>query len=228
MKPAKQNTILVFSVIFCLIVLTFDWHKSNLKSKGYEAEYRESIYETYHPEKEDPWVDYFLDSTYKVVVDTTIDVFKVKTGKKINSFSKGFGTIRSMAMHPSGKFLVVLDEYSLNAYNIYNKEEDLWTDEIYSDYDCVEFCDDGKYLILIEYSETEVVVLRWPDLYFLDSYIMGYRTSFNLKYEKGKIVLLFESYKGSNANYRTVFPADLHADTLRFSVPVLIDSLPGK
>ena len=77
--------------------------------------------------------------------------------------------------------------------------------------------------MLLEYSEVDVCILRWPDLKYLANCYMGtHRNSFWWENKKGKLIFY---YNQGNFNYRTVFPANFHADTLCFSKAVLVDSV---
>ena len=103
-------------VILCLHSLVF--------LKHYGTEYRHYYSEDYDDDDETfyedtiPQVEYLQDSTYKVVTDTIITIYKVKTGAKISTLSKPYEPITCMAMHPSGSHLLILDQYSVNVYDL--------------------------------------------------------------------------------------------------------------
>jgi WD40 repeat protein len=192
---------------------------------------------TIFPKNIEPWVDYFLDSAYKVVADSQITVYKTKTGEKISAFYKSYEPIRSMAMHPSGSHLLVLSEYTLDVYDL--KKDDITEHDTSATWssdnteidvggnDAIEFSADGKYLMVIDYKEAGVTIMEWPGLQQLAYHEMGgYRSSIRWENKAGKLVFFYEVYRGSKACYRTQFPADPLADSLSFSTPVVIDSLP--
>jgi hypothetical protein len=226
-------------VILCLHSLIF--------LKHYGSEYRHFYSEDNNEDEETsfedtiPTIEYLQDSTYKVVTDTIISVYNVKTGEKISSLSKPYEPVKFMAMHPSGSHLLILDEYSVNVYdlikdNLANQdtttdyEEDtttVWLDDLSSadvtDVDEIAFSTDGKYLFTIDYSETEVDLYKWPELSYITTEYMGImRNSFWWENKHGKLVFF---YHESKYTYRTEFPADSNADSLFFSEPVCIDSV---
>lgn len=232
MKLPRTGYIFLLSGFLLIIILTIALMKSFHKDKDYPDD------DIISQEYQDSWTDYLLDSTYKIVADSQITIYKVKTGEKISTLPMPSGQIRSMAMHPSGSHLAVLGEYTLQIYDLIKDDilnEDtakMWSSDatemdVY-DKGAIEFSDDGRYLMLIDYKETSVTIIQWPELKELTmEYLGGYRNSFRWENKAGKLVFYYEAYRGSKTYYRTEFPADPKTDSLCFSKPVLIDSLPG-
>jgi hypothetical protein len=229
MKHLKKTwlTLLIGSIILTILAVAF--FKHHHKPKNYSDS-------AFLAEESGPRIDYFLDSTLKVVVDTLIDVYQVKTGKKISSMTINNQSILSMAMHPSGSHLLVLDEYALHVYDL--KKDNItnidttktWSDNFFgmdiTDMDYIEFTEDGKYLMVIDYKEAEVMILQWPGLKELTSaYMGGHRNSFWWDNEHGKLVFY---YKENEICYRTVFPSGSNVYRLHFSKPTVIKALPDK
>ncbi len=231
MKLHRTGYLFLLSGLVLIIISAVVLIKSFHKEKDYPDDPIVS------QEFRDPWIDYLLDSTYKIVADSQMTIYKVKTGEKISTLPMPWGEIRSMTMHPSGSHLLVLGEYTLQIYDL--KKDDIsnedttttWSSDasemdVY-DMGAIDFSDDGKYLLLIDYKETHVTIIQWPELKELATeYLGGYRSSFRWENKKGRLIFYYEVYRGSKAYYRTTFPADPKADSLCFSKPVLIDSLP--
>ncbi|MFZ4455988.1 MAG: hypothetical protein ACOYOT_07180 [Bacteroidales bacterium] len=225
MKLNRKTYLFVFVGIILLAIIAVFWYNSHSKEKINEDTIN-------FPEENERWESYFKDSTYKVVVDSMITIYEVKTGKKLNSFGKPIG-YRSMEMHPSGSHLAVLDEYQLYLHKV-NENDTLTPPEDYTpideyDKDCVEFSSDGKYLLLTDYAEVQICIYSWPELKFLDSGKCGfYRNNFWWKEKAGSLIFYYEDiihFKESKAKkftYRMFFPVKPHK--LRFSEPVCIDS----
>jgi hypothetical protein len=229
MIKLSPKSILIIPVIITLMTLVV----IILCKSPYNQEY---IYEDKinQAEDEEPLIEYFLDSTYKVVADTLINIYITKTGEKISTLSMFYEPIHSMAMHPSGQYLAVLGESFLEVYdlkkdnlaNTYttmpSSDDDTWLDVMEEDY--IEFSADGKYLMVIDYSDAEVMIYKWPGLKYLDSGYMGFlRNNFWWENIAGKLVFHFRE---SIYTYRTEFPSDPLSGSLTFSEPVLIDSVP--
>ena len=231
-KYPRKGYLLVISVIVLIIILIAVLLKSDRNQQDHPDDGRISL------EQHDPWIDYLLDSTYKIVADSQITIYKVKTGEKISSLSMPWEPIRSMAIYPSASHLAVLGEYTLQFYDL--KKDDVsnedttatWSSDapeldVY-DKDAIEFSDDGKFLLVIDYQEADVTIFNWPELKELTTENMGgYRNSFYWENKNGQLIFYYEVYRGGKAYYRTRFPADLKADSLYFSKPDLIDSLPS-
>jgi hypothetical protein len=177
------------------------------------------------PEDDKPWIEYFQDSTYKVCITKTIDVYKVKNGRKIKSIEKGLDRVIAVAIHPSGNHLVVLDENYLSVYNLKKKgHKPILEKMVGQEYDYIDFSKDGKYLLVIDYKDVEVSIYRWPGLKYLATGYMGfYRNSFWWENHAGKLIFY---YRENNYTYKTVFPANPRAPILRFSKEVVVDSIP--
>ncbi|MCX6278017.1 MAG: hypothetical protein NT004_07955 [Bacteroidetes bacterium] len=232
MKLPRKVCYFVFSGFVLITIFAVVLIKPFHKDKDYPDEALISA------EYKDPWIDYLLDSTYKIVADSQITIYKVKTGEKISSLSMPWEPIRSMAMHPSASHLAVLGEYTLQFYDL--KKDDVsnedttatWSSDapeldVY-DKDAIEFSDDGKFLLVIDYQEADVTIFIWPELKELTTENMGgYRNSFYWENKNGQLIFYYEVYRGGKAYYRTRFPADPKADSLYFSKPDLIDSLPS-
>lgn len=215
-KPIK--TLILISIILLLAIspiVFFWWQQKNQK---------ENI--VTFPEVYERWETYFKDSTYKVVVDSFITIYEVKTGKKLNSFGKPNG-YRSMEMHPSGSHLAILDEYELFLLKV-NENDTVTLPNDYPfideyDKDKVEFSADGKYMLLTDYAEVQICIYSWPELKFLDSGKCGfYRNNFWWKEKAGKLIFTYEEMGLKKYTYRMVFPVSRHK--LQFSEPVCIDS----
>lgn len=226
MKLTKSGFISIMGCIVILAVILMTWYNDRPKSRSL------SISENSNDDL-NSGIDYLLDSTYKVVTDTLINIFKVETGDKVITLPLPNELINSIAMHPSGNYLVLLWEYSLEVYNLRSVRmadsdttkscfEELPGLDIV-DMDYTEFSADGKYLMVINYGDVEVKIYQWPGLKYLATAYMGFRrNSFSWENDSGKLVF---SYFENNYIYRTEFPSDLNSDTLFFSEPVMIDSI---
>jgi len=94
------------------------------------------------------------------------------------------------------------------------------------DMNYIEFID-ANFFMLINFADAEVQIYRWPGLQHITTEFMGfYRFSFDWETKGGKLVFYYEQYRGSKAYYRTEFPIDSKGDSLFFTEPVLLDSLP--
>ena len=82
----------------------------------------QAVEEVFPPSENEQSTSFFLDSAYKVVIDSQISIYKTKSGAKIKSFEKGFYSLISMAMHPSGSHLLVLDEASIKVYDVRSED----------------------------------------------------------------------------------------------------------
>lgn len=229
MKLPQKSYWFVLAGIVLLAVMALILIKLKIKPQVYETE---EIF----PEDTGPRVEYFVDSTYKVeVLDTLICIYRVKTGARISTLPRP-DEIRSMALHPSGSHLLILQKWEILVYDLKRddlantdttgdwSENDLWLDLIDEDY--IEFSADGKYLMVIDYGNDDIRMYQWPGLEYLDSGCMGYWHNCTWENKAGKFVFqyYFEGYK--KYIYRFEFPADPLADTLLFSKEVCIDSLP--
>ena len=74
-------------------------------------------------EVREPCTEYLNNSGFEAIIDTTIDIYELKTGIKISSLPVPDEQIKSMAIHPSGTHLLILDEYTLHVYDL--KKDDL-------------------------------------------------------------------------------------------------------
>ncbi|MEI7676736.1 MAG: hypothetical protein WCJ03_08155 [Bacteroidales bacterium] len=220
MKLQKKGYLMLFvGVLLFICILSYQWFVHNKKSAHQKDK---SIYS----ENIDCWEAYFNDSTYKVVVDSFITIYDVKTGSKLNSFDKPY-EYRSMGMHSSGSHLAVLDEFGL----VLHKINISGTTTLPEDYktidecnkDCIEFSADGKYLLLTDYSDVEVNVYSWPQLKLLDIGKCGdYRNNFGWEEKSGKLVFTYEVIGVKKYTYRMHFPVSPRR--LKFSEPECIDS----
>lgn len=92
------------------------------------------------------------------------------------------------------------------------------------DEDYIEFSADGKFLMVINYGDVEVMIYQWPGLKRLATGYMGFhRNNFWWENKEGKLVFFYYEDKYT---YRTEFPSDPKDDSLSFSEPVCIDSVP--
>lgn len=176
-------------------------------------------YEEDSTEKIEPWVEYLQDSTYKVVIDTLITVYDAKTENIIKSYSLPSGSIKSLAIHPSGSHLLIMQDDSLLVFDL-KKDVSLvdvkGMDEIY-------FSSDGRYLMTIYYRESKVELYQWPSLEFLTCEYMGLGWNrFWWRSQSGKLIFYYEE---NNYTYRTGFPSIINEDYPSFSVPECIDSI---
>jgi WD40 repeat protein len=219
----------VFATALILVVFALVFVKTHEKQEVFTT--------SYYPAEDDKIrVDFLLDSTYEIVIDTTIDIYKVKTNEKISSLDMFYDPIRSIVMHPSGSHLVILGEYSFRVYDLKKDNrlnKDIETDFNYdypevdiTDMDYIEFSADGKYLIVVDWADVEVTIYKWPGLKLLITENIGnYRNTFWWENRNGKLFFFYE-YRGDKKYiYQMVFPADLQADTLRFSKTVCINSM---
>lgn len=219
MKSIRKTYQLLFAGIIILAITTVFWCYLHPKT-----EYKED--KATFSEDNERWVTYFNDSTYKVVVDSFITIYEVKTGKKLNSFGKPYGYC-SMEMHPLGTHLAVLDENELILHKV-NENDTITTPDDYVtvneyDKDCVEFSADGKYLLLTDYAEVQISIYSWPDLKHLDTGKCGYyRNNFRWEEKGGKLVFTYEVMGLKKYTYCMIFPVSPHK--LKFSEPVCIDS----
>ncbi len=223
-----KNLKYVFATSLILIVFALVIFKSHEKQDVLATSY-------YSAEDDKIRVDFLLDSIYKIVIDTTIDIYEVKTNEKISSLSMFYDPIRSMAMHPSGNCLVVLGEYSFRIYDLQNdnrinKNSGAFFNYDYSevnitDMNYIEFSTDGKYLMVINWADVEVAIYNWPDLKLLTTENIGYyRNSFWWENRSGKLFFFFEYRGDKKFTYQMVFPTDSQDEAHRFSKPVCIDS----
>lgn len=233
MKPLK---IVLFHLIglfmiLCLHSLIFLKHHGREYRHFYTNDYYEEA-ETYF-EDTIPRIEYLQDSTYKIVTDTIITIYKVKTCEKISTLPMFNEPIRSMAIHPSGRYLAVLGEYYLEVYDLIrdNLANTSTTMDLSDnnpgldvvDMDYIEFSADGKYIMVIEYGDVVVKVYQWPGLKYLDTGYMGFRrNSFWWENHGGKLVFFYNENKYT---YRTEFPSDSTEEFPSFSEPVCIDSV---
>jgi len=77
----------------------------------------------------DLYIDYTLDSLYKIEYDTIVRVSDTRSGKTINEFYVSLSTypeypfLRQMAIDPTGKYLAFLDNLNIaSVYNIFTGE----------------------------------------------------------------------------------------------------------
>jgi hypothetical protein len=184
----------------------------------------------FYSDRQPPSTDYYLDSTYKLVIGSRIDVYKVSSGKKINSYEVRNYTLKSVIMHPSGKYLAIFYEDYISVYNLTKKgEEPCMREDVDAYFQRAEFSESGKYLLLYNYREPEVEVFSFPGLKSLARQYLGVdRNDFWWEEHGGKIIFFYKEYREMKSYYRTEFPANPLVHLLRFSDPVLIDSIPGK
>jgi len=229
-KFTKWKFIIVIIAIVLLAVLTIIWYKLPHKAEVNKNEIAINDSTRLYTEREERWIDYFLDSTYRVLVDSQITVFKTTTGKKINSYTVGSFPLKSIIMHPSGKYLAVFDREDISVYDLTKKGKEPFKEiSIDDDFQGVEFSKNGKYLMVFNYRDPEVDIYSFPGLKFLANQYLGfYRNSFWCEEHAGKLVFYYKEVREFKSYYRTEFPANPHARVLRFSKPVLIDSIPGK
>jgi WD40 repeat protein len=183
---------------------------------------------------DEPFVEFSRDSTYKLVCDSMVHVWNKKTGVLLKEFwftdsdTVFTGNIEYMAIHPSGKFMAMLDEdFSLTAWDL-EKGLCVYSGSTYplDQYQCIEFSDDGRYLLMVDYEDSMVDIYRWPGLEHLTTGELGtYRNDFNWKYLNGKV--LFD-YEIGDSIYRIIFPENEKADSLIFSAPVNVGRIVRK
>jgi hypothetical protein len=219
MKTHRKISYFVFyGIVLFLIILLIGW-------KFYPKSYLQDNTLDFLV-VDDCWESYYLDSTLKVVVDSFITIYDVKTGNKLNSIYKPKG-FREMIMHPTGKYLAVLDEYELFVINT-NENDTSYAHFDYKsvdefDKDRVEFSKDGKYIFLIDYAEFRISIYSFPDLKLLDSGKYGdYRNDFWWTERNGRIIFKYEVLGMKKYIYQMYFPVT--ALKLKFSEPVCIDS----
>jgi hypothetical protein len=185
--------------------------------------------------EEGPFIEYLLDSTYKAVIDTVINIYKVETGERISTLPLLSGPIRSIAMSPAGDKFLILDEYNLYMYdlekdNLANQDTSALVSEEITGIDCfdqdyIEFSSNGKYLMIIDYSNQTVDIYEWPGLKHLDTGVIGYYKNFWWKNKSERLYFYYVLYGYKKYIYQIEFPADLNAKIPVFSEPVCIDSL---
>lgn len=176
-------------------------------------------------EWDDSYSFYNHDSSYYVVVDSVIQVWNVKTHRKVSEFDVGtdeYGNtmnVKEMAFHPNGRDLAILDKINiLTVWDIIEGDCIQYNDLYCYEHHWLNFTDDGKYLLLVDYRDPEVNVLEWPDLNLLAyAYLGSYRNDFSWEYVDGKLEFCYEDNDGFI--YKTVFPEDDRADSLVFSKP---------
>jgi hypothetical protein len=227
-NTSQKSRLIIIFIIFLLLLTIIILYESKHRRKN---EFKDELI---LPDDNESLVDYFLDSTYKVVADTLIKIYKVKTGENISTLSMFYEPIHSMAMHPSGNFLAVLGEYYLDVYdlkrdNLSNTDTALFIPDDKTtldvmDMDYLEFSADGKYLMVFDYGNVEVEIYKWPGLKYLDTGYLGFRRN-NFRWESSAGKLVFYYYEDRYI-YRTEFPSDKLSGSLTFSEPVLIDSVP--
>jgi WD40 repeat protein len=187
------------------------------------------LYDQYNMDGLDstPYVQYCLDSTYKVVYDTLLHVWNIKTGKKINEFEIAiFERIKSVVMHPSGKYLVIQEEFGeLSVWNI-RRGTQLNISKNFDSGDCnyFEFVEHGKYLLAVDYKEAFVSILKWPGLEHIATGDMGdHRSCFTWEERNGQLVFYYDICH--RYIYKTVFKERKHGNSAEFTKPLLVDSV---
>jgi len=168
------------------------------------------------------FVEFSSDSSFKVVYDTMLHFWNCKSGIMTREFDPNesdsvfISKIKYIVIHPSGKFIVIIDEDGiLSAWNV-KKGSCLRTLNDASIWNCshLEFSDDGKFLMSIDYAEATVDIYGWPKLNYLATGEMGrYRNSFNWENKNGKLIFY---YKGYDGDYKTVFPVETPSGKFTF------------
>ncbi|MCX6223946.1 MAG: hypothetical protein NTV01_04235 [Bacteroidia bacterium] len=183
---------------------------------------------------EEPWVEYCLDSTYKVVIDTVIAIFDTRSGEKIRTLPMPLGSVNTIAMHPSASHLVVMDSWKVKVCDLNGGDSaglydssTAWYDDNYVDpsgVDAMEFSADGRFLLLFDFSEDHIRIYQWPGLDILADEYIGLNHGFTWENRKGKVVFQYSEIDFKQYTYQVVFPAS--PNELEFSAPVCIDSMP--
>lgn len=168
------------------------------------------------------------DSLFRIECDTIARVIDNRSGKTVNEFPvysswfKQFPAIKQIEIDPSDKYLAVLDNYNLlSLYDLFSGELEGFTDYYYEGSHHVYFSDDNRFVLIVDYREATVDILRCPDLEFIADADMGfYRTCFFWENKNGKLIFYYES--GDN-QYMTLFPDDRFPDSLCFTEPAKSD-----
>jgi WD40 repeat protein len=205
-----------------IIIVAFILSCRNFNKTGKEDDDLAGTYE-----RQAPYLEYSPDSAYLVEADTVLHVWNVRTWKEINRFKFDTAGIRQMAVHPSGKVLAILYDYSLVAWDLQKGEPGPENDvtDLFG-YDLIAFSKDGRYLIAIDCADVTVEVYRWPGLKYLATGFLGIRrNSFRWENPRGKLVFYFEM---DNHIFKTEFPADSSADPLTFTKEVMVDTMKVK
>ena len=180
-------------------------------------------------EEAENWYEYSGDSTYLMDLrDSTICIYKL-----ISTLPYDGEGLNSMAIHPSGSHLLLLNDQRVMIYNVKrdnlaytgppsDRYESPWLEIEGANY--LEFSRDGRFLMVIDYTWDQVDMYKWPGLDHLDTGNIGYWHNCTWKNHDGKFVFeyYYEGYK--KYIYQFVFPAGPR--NLVFSEHVCIDSLP--
>jgi len=167
-------------------------------------------------------VEFSNDSSFKVVYDSMLHFWNCKTGIMTSEFDlmdsdlSSVGRIQYLAIHPSGRFIAIIDEDGiLTAWNVKKGNcQRTATDDSFWRCSHLEFSDDGKYLMSIDYAEATVDIYGWPKLNFITTGEMGrYRNSFNWENKNGKLIFYYQDYDG---DYKNVFPVKTSSGKLTF------------
>ncbi len=223
MKSFKKQMLLSSGLLIMISLSMISCARLNRDSKVKEGfPFADSL--LYSIEKYSP------DSSFRVVYDSLVHVFNVKSGKKTAEFdlnrSAGtfFGRVTDLAIDAAGKKLVILsDENTLSSWDIPKGKCLLYNPEYTpSTCDWLEFTVDGKFLFLVSFREAFVDILRWPGLEYITTGNLGrYRNSFSWENQDGKLLFIYEE---GEALVKITFPDETNADPLVFSLPQLVSN----
>lgn len=177
----------------------------------------------YMPDSVDrTFVGFSNDSSLKIVYDSILHIWNCKTGTLIREFDLNstdsifVSGIRCLAVYPKGRFIVIIDdEGMMSAWDVRKGTCIRFiTDNFIWRCNYLEFSNDGRFLMSIDYREATVDMYGWPGLNYIATGSMGrYRNSFNWENRNGKLIFYYEGYDG---NYKTVFPVKTSSGQLRF------------
>ncbi len=171
------------------------------------------------------YIGFTPDSLYRIEYDTIVSVIDTRSGKTINVFHvycnacPEYPFLRQMEIDPSGKYIAFLDNLNIiSIFNIFTGESEGFNDYYYDGSHHVYFSEDSKYVLMIDFREATVDILRCPGLEFIAEANMGYyRSHFYWENINGRLFFYFEV---GDSLFKTVFPEDGHGDSLVFSKPV--------
>jgi hypothetical protein len=216
--------VLIAGAIFLVLVIPKPAMKNKILGE---------ISDTTRADEENIYTEYTSDSIYKIIYDSVVTVWDTRSGEKVSEFDVSvasytdFPKIKQMELDPSGKYLAFLDNLNIvSIYNIFSGKCEGTNDDYIYESCHIYFTDDLKYLLMIDFREATVEILRCPNLEYLAYGEMGYfNSNLNWETENGKLIFYYEI---GDSLFRKVFPADGHGDSLVFSDPVNVGNLAGK
>jgi WD40 repeat protein len=165
-----------------------------------------------------------IDSLFGEVFNSQFHVWETKSHKQTSSVHLKFRGFKCLALHPTEKMLAFLSDYSVETWDLVKGILlDANDEENFDGFNNLEFSDDGRYLLVLDYRDAEIKIFQLPGLKYLATGNLGVmRNDIWWESKNGREIFYYKEFQYV---HRTEFPADSLSDPMIFTPDVIVDSL---